>query len=91
MEGALVSAAVTAILSPIALVVLAAASLVASGLRWRKLLGLMRRTTRHESRRDHPLARVRAFFVYVVRKSLVQFSPFFISSRNVNLSAVGFS
>ena len=60
------SAAVTAILSPIALVVLAAVSVIASGLRWRKLLGLMQRTTRHESRLDHPLARVRAFFVYVV-------------------------
>ncbi len=59
-------ASVTAIISPIALVLLAAASLIASGLRWRKLLGLMRRTTRHESRLDHLLSRVRAFFVYVV-------------------------
>jgi Fe-S oxidoreductase len=61
-----VPASVTAILSPITLVLLAAASLIASGLRWRKLLGLMRSTTRHESRLDHPLSRVRAFFVYVV-------------------------
>jgi Fe-S oxidoreductase len=61
-----VSAAVTAILSPIALVLLAGASLVASGLRWRKLLGEMRRTKRHERRLDHPASRVRGFFVYVV-------------------------
>ena len=60
------SAAVTAIVSPIALVLLAGASLTASGLRWRKLLGAMRRTTRRESRLDHPASRVRAFFVYVV-------------------------
>ena len=66
VEGAIVSAAVTAILSPIALVLLAGASLVASGLRWRKLLGEMRRTTRRERRLDHPASRVRAFFVYVV-------------------------
>ena len=60
------SAAVTAVLSPIALVLLAGASLIASGLRWRKLLGEMRRTTRRERRLDHLGARVRAFFVYVV-------------------------
>ena len=58
--------AVTAIISPIALVMLAGASLAATGLRWRKLLGEMRRTTRPESRLDHPGARIRAFFVYVV-------------------------
>ena len=66
VEGAVVSASVTAIISPIALVLLAGASLTASGLRWRNLLGAMRRTTRHESRLDHPASRVRAFFVYVV-------------------------
>ena len=60
------SASVTAIISPIALVLLAGASLMASALRWRKLLGAMRRTTRHESRLDHPGSRVRAFLVYVV-------------------------
>ncbi len=60
------SASVTAIISPIALVLLAGASLTASGLRWRKLLGAMQRTTRHESRLDHPASRVRAFFVYVM-------------------------
>jgi Fe-S oxidoreductase len=66
VEGALMSAAVTAVLSPIALVLLAGASLVAAGLRWRKLLGEMRRTSRPERRLDHPAARIRAFFVYVV-------------------------
>jgi Fe-S oxidoreductase len=61
-----VSAAVTAVISPIALVLLAGASLISSGLRWRKLLGEMRRTTRQERRLDHLPARLRAFFVYVV-------------------------
>jgi Fe-S oxidoreductase len=61
-----VSASVTAIISPIALVLLAGASLTASGLRWRKLLGAMQRTTRQENRLDHPASRVRAFFVYVM-------------------------
>ncbi len=60
------SVAVTAVISPIALVLLAGASLVASGFRWRKLLGEMRAATRPERRLDHPAARVRAFFVYVV-------------------------
>jgi Fe-S oxidoreductase len=57
---------VTAVISPIALVLLAGASLISSGLRWRKLLGEMRRTTRQERRLDHLPARLRAFFVYVV-------------------------
>jgi Fe-S oxidoreductase len=61
-----VSAATTAVISPIALVLLAGASLVTSGLRWRKLLGLMRRTTRPERRLDHLGSRLRAFLVYVV-------------------------
>jgi Fe-S oxidoreductase len=71
-----VSAAVTAVLSPIALVVLAAASLAASGLRWRKLLGEMRRSTRHERRLDHAASRVRAFFVYVVAQGRLLRWPF---------------
>jgi Fe-S oxidoreductase len=66
VEGALMSATATAVISPIALVLLAGASLVASGLRWRKLLGEMRGAKRPERRLDHPAARVRAFFVYVV-------------------------
>jgi Fe-S oxidoreductase len=64
-----VSAAVTAVISPIALLLLAGASLTASGLRWRKLLGEMRRSTRRERRLDHPASRVRAFFVYVVAQA----------------------
>jgi Fe-S oxidoreductase len=71
-----VSAAVTAVLSPIALVLLAGASLIASGLRWRKLLGEMRRSTRQERRLDHLGARVRAFFVYVVAQGRLLRWPF---------------
>ncbi len=70
------SAAVTAVISPIALVLLAVASLVASGLRWRKLLGEMRRTTRPERRLDHPASRVRAFFIYVVAQGRLLRWPF---------------
>ncbi len=70
------SAAVTTVLSPIALVLLAGASLIASGLRWRKLLGEMRRTTRRERRLDHLGARVRAFFVYVVAQGRLLRWPF---------------
>jgi Fe-S oxidoreductase len=64
-----VSGAVTAVISPIALVLLAGASLTASGLRWRKLLGEMRRSSRRERRLDHPGSRVGAFFVYVVAQA----------------------
>ncbi len=70
------SAALTAILSPIALVLIAGAALVASGLRWRKLLGEMRRTTRPERRLDHPGSRVKAFFVYVVAQGRLLRWPF---------------
>ena len=70
------SAAVTAVLSPIALVLLAGASLIASGLRWRRLLGEMRRTTRPERRLDHLGARLRAFFVYVVAQGRLLRWPF---------------
>ncbi|MFZ0919306.1 MAG: (Fe-S)-binding protein [Candidatus Dormiibacterota bacterium] len=70
------SAAITAVLSPIALVVIAAASLAASGLRWRKLLGEMRRSARHERRLDHAASRVRAFFVYVVAQGRLLRWPF---------------
>jgi Fe-S oxidoreductase len=70
------SAAVTTIISPIALLLLAGASLTASGLRWRKLLGEMRRSTRRERRLDHPASRVRAFFVYVVAQGRLLRWPF---------------
>ena len=70
------SADTTAVISPIALVLLAGASLVASGLRWRKLLGLMRRTTRPERRLDHLGARLRAFLVYVVAQGRLLRWPF---------------
>lgn len=76
MEGTLVSAGVTVIISPIAMVLIAGASLGASALRWRKLFGEMRRTTRPERRTDHPAARVRAFFVYVVAQGRLLRWPF---------------
>ncbi len=76
MEGTLISAGVTVILSPIAMVLIAGLSLGASALRWRKLFGEMRRTKRSERRTDHPAARVRAFFVYVVAQGRLLRWPF---------------
>jgi len=76
VEGTLISAGVTVILSPIAMVLIGGASLGASALRWRKLFGEMRRTTRSERRTDHPAARVRAFFVYVVAQGRLLRWPF---------------
>jgi len=71
-----VSAAVTAILSPIALVLIAGVSFGATALRWRRLLGEMRRATRSERRVDRPIARVRAFFVYVIAQGRLLRWPF---------------
>jgi Fe-S oxidoreductase len=76
VEGTLISAGVTVILSPIAMVLIAGMSLGASALRWRKLFGEMRRTKRSERRTDHPAARVRAFFVYVVAQGRLLRWPF---------------
>ena len=59
----------TAIISPIALVLLAGAATTATGLRWRKLLGLMLGSRKKESRLDHPLDRIRAFVVYVLAQA----------------------
>ena len=58
-----------AVLSPIGLVLLAGSSVAATGLRWQKLLGLMRRSKQHESRLDHPFRRVEAFVVYVLAQA----------------------
>jgi Fe-S oxidoreductase len=60
---------VAAVLSPIGLILLGGTSVVAAGLRWRKLLGLMRRSKARESRLDHPLKRIEAFFVYVLAQA----------------------
>ena len=76
MEGTLISAGVTVILSPIAMALIAGVSLGASVLRWRQLFGEMRRSTRSDRRTDHPLARVRAFFVYVVAQGRLLRWPF---------------
>jgi Fe-S oxidoreductase len=64
LEGTL-----TAILSPVALVFLAGAALTATGLRWNRLLGLMRRSQKRESRLDNIPDRVRAFGVYVLAQA----------------------
>ncbi len=76
MEGTLISAGATVIISPIAMALIAGVSLGASLLRWRQLFGEMRRSTRAERRTDHPLARVRAFFVYVVAQGRLLRWPF---------------
>ena len=76
MEGTLISAGVTVIISPIAMALIAGVSLGASVLRWRQLFGEMRRSTRSDRRTDHPLARVRAFFVYVVAQGRLLRWPF---------------
>jgi Fe-S oxidoreductase len=57
---------VTAVISPIGLVLLAGASLLATARRWWQLLGVMRRSKRHESRFDRLPRRVGAFVVYVL-------------------------
>lgn len=59
----------TAILSPVALVLLAGAALTATGLRWNRLLGLMRSSQKRESRLDNIPDRIRAFGVYVLAQA----------------------
>jgi Fe-S oxidoreductase len=66
MEGAVGETFLVAVLSPLALVLLAGTSIVASGLRWSKLLGLMRAARRREWRLDHLGDRTVAFVVYVL-------------------------
>lgn len=56
----------TAILSPAVLVLLAGGALVATALRWRRLLAAMLRAEKPEPRFDHLGERIRAFFVYVL-------------------------
>ena len=59
----------TAILSPVALVLLAGTALVATGMRWWRLLGLMRATQRKDPRLDRLPDRVRGFVVYVLAQA----------------------
>src|SRR5579884_1863077 len=66
----------TAVISPIALVLLAGGAMAATGRRWWQLLGLMRRSTRRESRVDHIGKRIGAFFVYVVAQGRLLRWPF---------------
>ena len=57
------------ILSPVALVVLAGAALVATVLRWNALLGVMRSTQRHDPRLDSIPRRLRDVGVYVLAQA----------------------
>ncbi len=66
----------TAIISPIALALLAGTSIATTGRRWSQLLGLMRRSTRRDSRTDHPLQRAGAFVVYVLAQGRLLRWPF---------------
>ncbi|MGH7687405.1 MAG: heterodisulfide reductase-related iron-sulfur binding cluster [Candidatus Dormibacteria bacterium] len=59
----------TALLSPIALVLIAGAATAAAGLRWNKLLGLMRRSQRRDARFDRIADRMRAVGVYVLAQA----------------------
>jgi Fe-S oxidoreductase len=56
----------TAILSPIGLVVLAGGATALTGLRWRKLLALMLSGQRSDPRFDRIGERIKGFFVYVL-------------------------
>ena len=56
----------TAIISPIALVALLGAALIATGLRWQLLIKAMLRSRRPDPRFDSVGARIKAFFVYVI-------------------------
>ena len=59
-------AVVTAIISPIALILLAGTSATVTALRWRKLITLMRSAERRDPRTGDLGKRARAFVVYVV-------------------------
>ncbi|MGI8847466.1 MAG: hypothetical protein ACR2GX_04265 [Candidatus Dormibacteria bacterium] len=59
----------TAVLSPIALLALLGTSFTVTALRWRRLLGAMRRAQRPDDRADHAGSRIKAFFVYVVAQA----------------------
>jgi len=60
---------VTAILSPIGLVLLAGSASALTGLRWRKLLELMLSGQRKDQRFDRLGERVKGFFVYVLAQA----------------------
>jgi Fe-S oxidoreductase len=57
---------VTAIVSPVCMVLLAGAAATATGLRWRKLMAAMLRAKKPDPRFDHLGERIRAFLVYVL-------------------------
>ena len=67
---------VTAILSPIGLVLLGGAASAAAARRWVQLLGLLRSSQRRENRLDHIPQRVGAFMVYVVAQARLLRWPF---------------
>jgi Fe-S oxidoreductase len=57
---------VTAIVSPVCMVLLAGTAAIAAGLRWRRLLAAMLRAEQPDARFDHVGERVKAFVVYVL-------------------------
>jgi Fe-S oxidoreductase len=60
---------VTAVLSPLALVLLLGAAVTLSALRWRKLVGLMLSAKREDPRFDHIGRRMKALGVYVLAQA----------------------
>jgi hypothetical protein len=60
---------VTAVLSPLALVLLLGGAVYLSTIRWRKLLGLMLSAERPDPRFDHGGRRLRALTVYVLAQA----------------------
>src|SRR5450631_4466202 len=66
----------TAILSPLALLAVVAASTITTGLRWRLLVAAMLRSRRPDPRLDRPGERIKAFFVYVIGQGRLLRWPF---------------
>src|ERR1700736_7032967 len=67
---------VTAILSPIGLLLLGGAASAAAARRWVQLLGLLRSSQRREKRLDHIPQRLGAFVVYVLAQARLLRWPF---------------
>ena len=66
----------TAVISPVALVLIAGTSIALTARRWSQLLGLMRRSKRRDSRIDHIPRRIGAFFIYVLAQGRLLRWPF---------------
>ncbi|MBV9100131.1 MAG: hypothetical protein JOZ46_12845 [Candidatus Dormibacteraeota bacterium] len=66
----------TAVISPVALVLLAGTAIALTARRWSQLLGLMRASKRAESRIDHLPQRINAFVIYVLGQGRLLRWPF---------------